>query len=54
MPFTQMVVLPAPEHTLYPLDRYYFHRPTYEAIRFDTVDPAMPITDAARPTGDFK
>lgn len=54
MPFSQTIVLPKPEHTLYPLDRYYFHRLTYEAIRFDAVAPEVLITDAAKPTGDVK
>lgn len=54
VPFRQTVVIPAPQHTLYPLDRYFFHQERLESASFDRVNRAELIVDPSRPIADVK
>ena len=53
-PFKQTVVLPPPEHTLYPLDENYYHRLVFEAVQFDAVQKEQLLVDSTRAVGDVK
>lgn len=45
-PFRHTVILPAPENTLYPLDKYFFHQTRVESTAFDGFDRAALIVDS--------
>lgn len=53
-PYTQTVILPPPEHTLYPLDQYYFHRLEFESVRFGAVNEQDLLVVAQKPAQDTK
>ena len=53
-PFKQTVILPAPENTLYPLDKYFFHQSLVESVTFDGFDKELLIVDASLVPRDVK
>ncbi len=53
-PFKQTVVLPRPEATVYPLDENFFHRLTFEEVKYDVFDKQVLIIVPNKAVGDFK
>ena len=53
-PFKQTVTIPAPEHTLYPLDEYFFHQSRVDSVAFDAFEKEELIVDESRIPGDVK
>ena len=53
-PFQQTVILPAPEHTLYPLEEYFFHQTRGASVAFDEFEEDLLIVDTSLLPGDVK
>ena len=53
-PFQQTVILPAPEHTLYPLEEYFFHQTRVASVAFDEFEEDLLIVDTSLLPGDVK
>ncbi len=53
-PFEHIIVLPWPEHTVYPLEENFFHRTTFEEVSFDAIDGNTLLVAPDKRVGDFK